>query len=91
MTTKPRAKKFRIRRTEPRQSSAATARDASFEEVVPDTAPAAAPEPTPQPRQLNPLEESMLDGVEDGFPADGFATAGQRTVSAFWAAWKLRR
>lgn len=30
-----------------------------------------------QPRQLNPLEESVLDGTEDGFPDEGFNTAGR--------------
>jgi len=81
MTTKPRAKKFRIRRAGAQAAEAAAAVDAAQEdagEAVSDPAP----HPGPEPRRLNPLEESMLDGAEDGFPADGFATAGRGGTDA---------
>ena len=83
MTTKPRAKKFRIRRSEARVESPEAALDASFEEVAraarevdPGPATGSAGGAQPVPRQLNPLEEAVLDGTEDGFPEEGFATAG---------------
>ncbi len=70
MTTRPRAKKFRIRRERRGEAGAEAARDAAFEDVAAEPA-----EGTP--RRLNPLEESVLDGTEDGFPEEGFATAGR--------------
>ena len=63
MTTKPKAKKFRIRRS----ASAVQATGAG------DETPAVA-QGTSQ--RLNPLEQVAQDGTEDGFPAEGFATAG---------------
>lgn len=90
MTTKPKAKKFRIRRSpslgstvegQSAQASAAAAADATY-------AQQAQPQPPREPRQLNPLEEAALDGQEDGFPAEGFAggqsagAAGQAQASA---------
>ncbi len=63
---KPKAKKFRIRR-----SPSAGASQPAAAHPQPDARRPA------QPRQLNPLEESVLDGTEDGFPDDGFATAGR--------------
>ncbi len=79
MTTKPRAKKFRIRRTQTSAAQAGTAVDASHEDASPEATPESDPAPTTGagPRRLNPLEESMLDGTEDGFPSEGFATAGR--------------
>ncbi len=84
MTTKPRAKKFRIRRSGARAAEAAAAVDAAHDDAVEAGAPASepAPQPGPGPRRLNPLEELMLDGAEDGFPADGFATAGRSGTAA---------
>lgn len=73
MTTKPKAKKFRIRRT----STFSQAADAPVGPSAPRPAAPAAAEPLRQPRQLNPLEQSVLDGTEDGFPAEGFTTAGR--------------
>ncbi|SMH35231.1 capsule biosynthesis protein [Maritimibacter sp. HL-12] len=64
MTTKPKAKKFRIRRSSVFDGGQAT------EEARPDPAENA-------PRSLNPLEESVVDGTEDGFPDEGFSTAGR--------------
>ena len=75
MTTKPKAKKFRIRRSTPMTGAATAAADQR--PVTGAAAPAVAPA-RPAPRQLNPLEESMLEGTEDGFPDEGFATAGRR-------------
>ncbi|PIE07546.1 MAG: capsule biosynthesis protein [Rhodobacterales bacterium] len=74
MTTRPRAKKFRIRRGSARDKTGA-ARDAAFEDGAPEPAEAA-------PRQINPLEESVLGGTEDGFPDEGFATAGRGGAGA---------
>ena len=78
MTTIPKAKKFRIRRspaldaaTEAQPAAAMAAQQAS-----------AAPQTLRAPRQLNQLEESVLDGTEDGFPAEGFATAGRASAGA---------
>ncbi|MCB1328358.1 MAG: capsule biosynthesis protein [Maritimibacter sp.] len=81
MTTKPRAKKFRIRRTGAQTAAAAAIRDredATFD-AHEDHVPGPAPRETP--RRLNPLEEAAQDDTEDGFPAEGFATAGRRAPS----------
>jgi len=64
MTIKPKAKKFRIRRTSVLAGGQAAV------EARRDPAEHA-------PRQLNPLEESVADGTEDGFPDEGFSTAGR--------------
>ena len=79
MTTKPRAKKFRIRRTGGLATGSAAALDRSLDEAgaAELSAPEPAPAPKPGPRRLNPLEEAVLGGSEDGFPAEGFATAGR--------------
>jgi capsular polysaccharide transport system permease protein len=119
MTTKPKARKFRIRRTPSQMealalSSGTTADDtpqgagnvlapatsaapsaaesaqpavrASAPVPRPQGQPAPGPRPTPpaQPpqaqspaRKLNPLEASVAHGTEDGFPAEGFNTAGR--------------
>ena len=69
MTTKPKAKKFRIRRSPTAAASAADANTGSAprpDQAAPTT-----------PRQLNPMEELAAAGHEDGFPAEGFATAGR--------------
>lgn len=64
MTIKPKAKKFRIRRTSVLSGGHAA------EEARAEPAEHA-------PRKLNPLEESVADGTEDGFPDEGFTTAGR--------------
>jgi len=69
MTIKPKAKKFRIRR------SAVLSGSQPAQEARPDPAEQA-------PRRLNPLEQSVADGTEDGFPDEGFATAGRGPASA---------
>lgn len=70
MTMKPKAKKFRIRRSSPLDAEV---------EARPTVAMAANHATPPQaPRQLNPLEQSVVDGTEDGFPVEGFTTAGRR-------------
>ncbi|RME13779.1 MAG: capsule biosynthesis protein [Alphaproteobacteria bacterium] len=79
MTTKPKAKKFRIRRS----PTMAAAAQAGATGASAGGAPAASGEAarpasqTPRARSLNPLEESMAGGTEDGFPEEGFATAGR--------------
>ena len=71
MTTKPRVKKFRVRRS----PSAPT--------PVEDTQNAAAAQSAArQPRQLNPLEEAALDGHEDGFGAQKFPGAAGAAAGA---------
>lgn len=86
MTTKPRAKKFRIRRSATTSAGAgsAAAEDASTPRSAARPAAASAAETSAaasatarQPRQLNPMEEAALEGNEDGFPEEGFATAGR--------------
>jgi capsular polysaccharide transport system permease protein len=79
MTTKPKAKKFRIRRS---PSLGASEQVLAQPQPGVAQAAAAAAQPPRQPRQLNPLEESVLDGTEDGFPAEGFATAGRAAPEA---------
>ncbi|PID36008.1 MAG: capsule biosynthesis protein [Rhodobacterales bacterium] len=69
MTTKPRAKKFRIRRS----GAAAPSGKAGGE--------APAPQPPQQPRRLNPMEELAMAGHEDGFPPEGVNTAGRKPAS----------
>lgn len=70
MTTKPKAKKFRIRR------SAATAARLEQDEAQPGTAAAAGGAAGPvTPRKLNPMEEAALGDQEDGFPDRKFSTA----------------
>ncbi len=64
MTTKPKAKKFRIRR------SSVIGGAQPVEEARPEQAAQA-------PRELNPLEQSVADGTEDGFPDEGFTTASR--------------
>ncbi|MDA5093662.1 capsule biosynthesis protein [Aliiroseovarius sp. KMU-50] len=78
MTTKPKAKKFRIRR-----SSAASEIQTDLTEGAPAAntpRPAASVRPQPAqdhvtPRKLNPMEEAALEPHEDGFPDRKFATA----------------
>ncbi|HHS94146.1 MAG TPA: capsule biosynthesis protein, partial [Rhodobacterales bacterium] len=90
MTTKPKAKKFRIRRSpsleaqdgqQPAQAPAANARGAGGAAApAPGSAQRSGPGQAPQqPRHLNPLEESVADGTEDGFPDRGFSAAGHPT------------
>ncbi|TYB83287.1 capsule biosynthesis protein [Maritimibacter fusiformis] len=68
MTTKPKAKKFRIRRT-----TGATVPPVERDETQPAARSGA--------RVLNAMEQLALDGTEDGFPAEGFATAGRGAVA----------
>ncbi len=71
MTTKPRVKKFRVRRS---PSAPTPVEDAAQAGVAQSAAR--------QPRQLNPLEEAALDGHEDGFGAQKFpGAAGAVKVS----------
>ena len=82
MTTKPRAKKFRIRRTGTQSTARVAARgqeDATFDARDDRVA---GPTPLDAARRMNPLEDAMQDGTEDGFPAEGFATAGRRAPMA---------
>ncbi|GKY87027.1 capsule biosynthesis protein [Sinisalibacter aestuarii] len=90
MTTPPKAKKFRIRRS-PTQAAGAHATAERFERDEPPAGEAAAAAPTGQrprgvppraPRELNPLEASVADGTEDGFPEEGFNTAGRRAPAS---------
>ncbi len=71
MTTKPKAKKFRIRRSAASaiQSEVANARQGNGAD-----APRQRPQVT-QPRKLNPMEEAALGQQEDGFADQKFATA----------------
>ena len=86
MTTKPKAKKFRIRRgassSAPSSAPSVSSSPTPGEGAATDHRPAAAPprpsRPVPggqMPRQLNPMEEAALAGHEDGFPTGKFATA----------------
>ncbi len=68
MPTKPKAKKFRIRRT-----TGATVPPVERDETQPAARSGA--------RVLNAMEQLALDGTEDGFPAEGFATAGRSAVA----------
>lgn len=63
MTTKPRVKKFRVRRSPLADQAQAAA------------APEQPGEAAPQPRRLNPLEEAALGAQEDGFSTQKFPTA----------------
>jgi capsular polysaccharide transport system permease protein len=85
MTTKPKAKKFRIRRSSGLDTSARPVTGAApgaTPQVGAAPARRPAPEPPRQPRELNPLEASVADGTEDGFPAEGFNTAGRAPAAA---------
>jgi len=66
MTMKPKAKKFRIRRSPTFNAG-----------EQPEASQTGGEDAAREPRRLNPLEESVLDGTEDGFPEDGFPTAGR--------------
>jgi len=65
---KPKARKFRIRRSVP--SNPATGA----------SAPSESADGGAQPRQLNPMEEAALSGQEDGFGPGKFPTARQGAV-----------
>ncbi|MCB1338124.1 MAG: capsule biosynthesis protein [Maritimibacter sp.] len=78
MTTKPKAKKFRIRTGTLREVSSLAEAEARESVGASEGVQDAAAETPAAPRQLNPLEESVLEGTEDGFPEEGFATAGRR-------------
>lgn len=80
MTTKPKAKKFRIRRTSVAGTGAEAGGGNADQEprAVATPQPRQSAQPPQRPRQLNPLEESVRDGTEDGFPSEGFKTAGRR-------------
>ncbi len=85
MTTKPKAKKFRIRRSaasaiRSEQGALADARPASNGGNVNTTPPGAAPANAP--RRLNPMEEAALGGHEDGFANRKFATAAGADTGA---------
>ncbi|UWQ15101.1 capsule biosynthesis protein [Aliiroseovarius sp. M344] len=74
MTTKPKAKKFRISRTSRvRQSDAALSNNDVFAQRVRAEAQNANPTPADAtPRTPNPLEEQAQSVSEDGFPKTGF-------------------
>ncbi len=80
MTTKPKAKKFRIRRSAASaiQSEVADARQTrAANDPAQTQTSASGPAPkTTQPRRLNPMEEAALEPQEDGFGDQKFATAG---------------
>lgn len=71
MTTKPKAKKFRIRR------GAASAIQSEVQAASETVRPA-----SDAPRKLNPLEAVAASGHEDGFPEAGFQTAGKTPPSS---------
>lgn len=66
MTTKPKAKKYRIRRN---------AASAIRSELGSEQAAGEAPRADEMPRKLNPMEEAALEPQEDGFADRKFATA----------------
>ncbi|MCK8482798.1 capsule biosynthesis protein [Aliiroseovarius sp. S2029] len=83
MTTKPRAKKFRISRSTraPHSDPAGAEGDAATQRVKAATRPAnsdaARPGPTvPRSRNPNPMEELAQSPTEDGFPKEGFRPKG---------------
>ena len=72
MTTKPRVKKFRVRRSStPAQVAPRATADATTRAAAGGQAAAA------QPRQLNPMEEAALGDQEDGFGSRPFPTAAK--------------
>ncbi len=67
MTTKPRVKKFRVRRSPSTSAAPVAGADAA----------ARTAQPPRRPRQLNAMEEAALEAQEDGFGAEQFPTAAK--------------
>lgn len=78
MTTKPKAKKFRIRRSAgaAAQLQGEAATDATEASVQRDVLGQEASTRPPRKRAMNPMEAAAAAPQEDGFPKEGFATAG---------------